>query len=492
VRGWLRGVVGLLVGLLACASPVHQRPWLRVRSPNFEIWSELGAEESRELARNLEFFRAVVDRTTGANLEPRVASRVYAFRDRPTLVGFASVSWAAGFFAESMRGNVVVLAPGRRGQAREILQHEYVHYILHNGAVVYPTWYDEGFADFLGTTRVHGDRVEVGRVPDGIRYLDGWIPVEQILEAREIDAWPPGRVYMFYVESWALVHYLHFGLDAGEPVPARLGRYLRATAAGTAPDEAFEAAFGLSVRELDRALQRYVKKRRFAGVSLPADAFPAPLDPEVEPADPAEVAEALGRLSLAADKGEQARHYFEAALALDPAAARAQTGLGEIYARDGRWNEADTAFARALAVAPEDALVQLDYAEHLQRHSETAESPEALAVLLARARRHYVRSWEADPAIPETYAMYGSTFLADGEDPARGLATLEHAQRLLPSNLEIKLLLARTYARVGRRDAARELALTALGWAHEPETKQAARDLLAELEASPLPASTQR
>lgn len=481
--------VSWLVVLLGCLSPVHERSWLRVRSPNFEVISELRADESSRLAQNLEFFRSVVDRTTGATLEPRVPTRIYAFRSLGTLGTFSAVSWAAGFFDETMRGNVVVLARDRRGDGRQLLQHEYVHYVLHNGAVVYPTWYDEGFAEFLSTTRIDGERVEVGRVPDGMRQLDRWIPVRKILEARDISDWRLGRVYMFYMESWALVHYLHFGIESQEPLPVRLGRYLEDTASGVAPADAFETAFGISAAKLDRALKGYVRGGRFDGVAMSPQAFETGADPEIEPASPAVVAEALGRLSLAADKDAQARHYFEAAVELDPGNARAQAGVAETFSRDSRWDEAQAAFARALEMDPDDALVRLDYGEHLQRRFESAESPDAHAELVARARDQYVRSWKLDPSVPETYAMYGSTFLGDGQDAGRGLQTLEHAERLLPSNLDIKLLLARLYARLGRRDDARELALTVIGWGHDEETKQVARDLLAELQAAGLPGS---
>ena len=36
--------------------------------------------------------------------------------------------------------------------------------------------------------------------------------------------------------------------------------------------------------------------------------------------------------------------------------------------------------------------------------------------------------------------MYGATFLLEGEETQRGLEPLEHASRMLPSSVEIKLL----------------------------------------------------
>jgi tetratricopeptide (TPR) repeat protein len=103
------------------------------------------------------------------------------------------------------------------------------------------------------------------------------------------------------------------------------------------------------------------------------------------------------------------------------------------------------------------------------------------AALLKRARKHYVRSYRLDPGIPETYAMYGKSFLAPGEDPARSLETLEHAYALLPSNTEIVRLLAQAYVKLGREDDARPLAERIVAWSHSGDRANAVDELLTEL-----------
>jgi cytochrome c-type biogenesis protein CcmH/NrfG len=87
--------------------------------------------------------------------------------------------------------------------------------------------------------------------------------------------------------------------------------------------------------------------------------------------------------------------------------------------------------------------------------------------LLREARRHYVRSYELDPDAPETYAMYGRTFLAVGQDPAQGIETLEHAHRLLRPNAEIRRWLAKAYAMTGQEERARGMLERMLAWSHD-------------------------
>jgi thioredoxin-like negative regulator of GroEL len=92
-----------------------------------------------------------------------------------------------------------------------------------------------------------------------------------------------------------------------------------------------------------------------------------------------------------------------------------------------------------------------------------------------------VRSYRLDPGIPETYAMYGKSFLAPGEDPARSLETLEHAHALLPSNTDILWLFAQAYVKLGRVDDARPLAERIVAWSHSGDRPAAVGELLDEL-----------
>ncbi|MBW1686621.1 MAG: hypothetical protein JRS35_16340, partial [Deltaproteobacteria bacterium] len=74
---------------------------------------------------------------------------------------------------------------------------------------------------------------------------------------------------------------------------------------------------------------------------------------------------------------------------------------------------------------------------------------------------------------------YGATFLLEGEETERGVKPLEHASQMLPSSLEIKLLLARLYARLGRSMKARNLALAIYSRTHSETTRAEALEIAA-------------
>ena len=72
------------------------------------------------------------------------------------------------------------------------------------------------------------------------------------------------------------------------------------------------------------------------------------------------------------------------------------------------------------------------------------------------------------------------TFLLEGQASARGLETLKHAHRLLPSSMEIRIRLAEMQLRLGDRKEARRLALSAANSVHDEEGRARIDALLEE------------
>ncbi len=467
---------------LGCASTsIHTRTWVEARTAHFTIWSCEDEDDTLELARDLELFRSVVEFVSGQRLPTSpVPIYVYAFNTPVTYRPFA-VRGAAGHFEQSMRQNTIVIG-GRtstRVDTTQLIQHEYVHYLLENhGDFVYPSWYHEGFAEFLGTVRVKGDQVEIGAVPNGrVPQLIAWTPLEEVLGRRPGDRI---SVMALYGQSWALVHYLSFERVSGTRANQQLTRYFRSLERGMSVQEAVERSFGTSIDELDDELRSYVRRGRYKSALVEIEEFDLGSAPGLRPLSPAEVAVALGRLSLERERYEQAIAYFQKASVLDPAAAHARAGLGDTYVAQEMWEEAARAYDLAVETAPDDALIALGQGNLLYERARRAGAADERARLAREARSHYVRSWKLDDSIPETYARYGMTFLLDGEDTARGLKTLKHAHDLLPSSMEIRIRLAEMQLRLGDRKEARRLALSAANSVHDEEGRARIEALLAE------------
>ncbi len=475
-----------LSSLLACAAkPLHERDWVEVRTPHFEIVSSLDADDTRELARDAELFHAATEWAMGTRLRaPAVPTRIYAFDGRGFRRPFA-VRGAPSSFLPSLRESVIVLRTGDGWQedTTQSLRHEYVHYLLRNhGGFDQPLWFDEGSAEFLSTVGVRGDHGALGGLRrDHVRLLrdQPWLPLIRILKVEELEGWGSRKRAIFYAESWAFVHYLNFGLEKPGQGQAQLNRYFRRVASGTPRERAVREAFGVAPSSLDRRLQRYVRGERFGAVAIRFEHSEAVQAAEPRPLARDEVVTRLGWLLISLGRAKPAQRYFEMAIAANPSNARAHAGLGAAEGLRGRWDAAVAHHGRALGIAPDDALNQLDVGAHYYERAVGAQDAEARAQLAALARRHYARSRELDDSLPEAYAMYGATFLLEGEETQRGVEPLEHASRMLPCSVEIKLLLARLYARLGRSMAARSLALAISSRTHSEATRAEAQEIAA-------------
>jgi tetratricopeptide (TPR) repeat protein len=472
--------------LFACVTkPLHERDWIEVRTPHFEIVSSLGERGTSRLARDAELFHAAIEWAMGTPLRaPAVPTRIYAFNERGFRRPFA-VRGAPSSFLPSLREAVIVLRSGRGWQfdTTQSLLHEYVHYLLRNhGGFDQPLWFDEGSAEFLSTVEVRGDHGALGGFrQDHVKQLrdQPWVPLIRILGVEDLEGWGSRKRAIFYAESWAFVHYLNFGLEKPGQGQARLGRYFRSVANGASHERAIRKAFGVSPRSLDRRLQRYVREERFGAAAIRFEHPEAVEAAEPRPLSRDEVVTRLGWLLISLERAKPAQRYLEMAIAANPHNARAHAGLGAVEELRGRWDTAIPHFGRALGIAPDDPFNHLDVGAHYHERAAEARDAEARAQLAALARSHYARSWEIDDSLPEAYAMYGATFLLEGEETQRGLEPLEHASRMLPSSLEIKLLLARLYARLGRPLAARSLALAVSSRTHSEALRAEAQEIAA-------------
>jgi tetratricopeptide (TPR) repeat protein len=483
-------VAGLALLLGCVTTQLPDRNWVEVRTPHFEIVSSLSAEATSALARDAELFHSAAEFVMGAVFPtPAVPTRIYAFDGRGFERPF-DVRGEPGYFLPSLRAATIVLRTGDgwRLDATERVRHEYVHYLLRNlGGFERPLWFDEGSAEFLSTVEVKDGHVDLGRFrEDHVNLLrdQPWVPLIRILQTQDLEDWGPRRRQVFDAESWAFVHYLNFARGERGRGQEQLARYFRRIAEGASHERAVEQAFGVGSSGLDRELHRFVRGDRFDSVAFRLRSSEPPGASGMRPLARDEVLTRLGWLSISLARAKQARRYFEQAVAAEPRNARAHAGLGAADAFGGRWEAAIPHYQQALGIAPDDVRNQLDTGAYYHGRARATVDAEARASFAALARHHYTRSWQLGDPLPEAYAMYGATFLLEGQQAERALEPLEAANRMLGSSMEIKLLLARAYARLGRPRQARAQAVAVLSRTHDAATRDEARDLLTRIDRS--------
>ena len=485
--GWRTVRLLAVAALVGCVSrPLLEQNWVVVETPHFAIASALGPDATQQLADDLERFHAAVEFVSGTRLSHApVRTRVYAFDD-PTLERPFNRRGEPAYFLPSLRGPRIVLRNGGgwRGDATRRVRRRYAEYLLRNrDGIDQPLWHDAGFPEFASTIVVWDNGAEIGAHDrKRLEQLRGQmrIPSKRLLAAETLESHDHDA---FEAESWLMVHYLFFGQPASEPVGAHLRRYSAQRARGTPATPALRAAVGGTSSSLDRKLKDHLRDGHFDTLTIRIDHpwdehAPAPLSRDAVCAE-------LGWLSLELGKNDQAREFFTCAIAAAPFNASAAAGLGTLDAHAGQWEDAVAQFGRALAAAPDDALVQLDLAEIYRARARTLADDEKRHALAETAREHYRRSLEIEPNLPETYAGLGATFLIRGEDARLGLPPIQRARELFPASLEINLLEAALLARTGNPVSARRRANAVLARTRSEDTARAAREILGQLDSAP-------
>lgn len=460
--------------------------WVRAEAPDLTISSELDPVETAELAEQMEIFQKVVRLFTNAgDRQASVPTYVFAFGNSSHFRSFVPGGNrnVAGYFHDTYRANYLVTDQTKGLDAMYVTFHEYTHFLVRNQtSLVYPTWFDEGFAEYMGATRIEEDRVIVGGILAERWALDGWMPMREVLTTESTADWPHIKQNLFYRQAWALVHYLMTQQLQDGSFPRRMTEYLNLCEAGEPADDAFAKSFEIPIRELDRRIQGYLKNRNVRARVIPRSALESDTLAAVHAMPQETVASELGSLALTLQELDTAEALYRAALERDPHHSRALAGLGDVYKFRDKRVEAEPYFLRAIEENPNEALNHLDYAEYLQENArrEPIDS-EARLDLYTKAREHYVKAWKLAPEAPEVYVMYGTTFLEVGDDPKRALELMEASQALLPGDLELRLLLAKAYADQGRSADARPLLESVVAWSHDESRAAHAKKLLSDI-----------
>lgn len=453
VRAKVLSVV--LAGLLflpctATGRQVWEKDWIEVRTPNFVIMSVLDRDKTLEFTRDLENFRSVVGSVTNIPaVRETVPTHIFLFDSRVPDIGLSGN--LAGYFVGKMRGNFMPMYFRSYREALEILQHEYTHFLTYNHSThEYPSWFGEGIAELLSTVVVEGDVAVFGKPPRNlVEWLGrgGWLSYQYVIDEGRLENHTGRRIALFYAQSWLLAHYLMIGRNKpGTDRELRL--YVELVTSGLSPAEAFESAFGMPLATLTRTVASYLNKGLpYYEIKL-ARAVP---DSELHVRELAadEVAARIGFFCLLISRWECAEKYFAGALAGNADNAEALIGTGDLHKIEGRFDEAQSLYERALALEPDDAMHELDFGEYFHTRAVKEQDPARRTHWIELARKHMQRSLELQPENPEALAMLGDTYVLEGNSVHTGVDKLLLAGSKLPANIDIKMSLAEAYVAAG-------------------------------------------
>ncbi len=483
----LVAIVTLAVG----SSPVfskalEDRSWIEVRTANFNVRSLLGEKKTIELARRFEMFRAAVAIVTGVNTRAAaIPTEVYALRRGREFEHFGIDQQSPGVFIAGLRNNTILIRDTDDIEQAPDILHNYVHLLAGDqSGKHYPKWYIEGLAEYLSGIRGHRDLFDIGVASKQRReYLRdaSWIPIDKIIVAEQLyDSWTAESKAAFRAQAWALVHYLYNRPEQIHTLSAAMTRYVEVITSGGSIGAAFDAAFGMTPRQLDAKLRRYVSAGDYQFLTFEANTLIPNFKASVVKLTVEQISLGLARVALESDELDSAEHWFKRATGQQQTRPRAETGLGDVAKFRGDFERALPHFELALALAPNDLYVQLDFAEYWHYRAMNTKQQVEGKKFLDSARKQYFEAWKLNDSAAEIYAMYGQTYLLQGNFD-RGIEMLEEAGRLLPANLDIRLILAEAYAGAGRNQQAIDAARAISAWSHDSAAIKRAKEILAQL-----------
>jgi len=476
----------LCTALASARAAREEKPWIEVRSPRFLVVSNAGESWARRLALKFEqiraAFQAVFPNMPSDSGEPII---IVAVRTEKELQELLPEYWKgkgprpAGVFQQGIDKHfIVVRVDISEDDPYQIVYHEYFHFLARPGAWVrMPLWLSEGLAGFFENTEIRGKRVTTGK-PDWsqLRYLqyEGMLPLQEVLEmeTNPHDS-DPEKVWVFYAQSWALVHYIMVGDKTGGLKKA-VGDYLNLLATGVDHEQAFPQTLG-DMKKLEKAVKDYVGRARFIQLRLEVPAGIEDEDFAARALTPAESAAILGSFFVRGQRPEDGRPLLEEALALEPDLAVAHEGMGYLHWRQDRPEEAARWFSQAARLDPQNwaalyfsALLDMTNADDGKVYEQSAASLE--------------RSIELNPQFAPAHAQLALLYASRRENLAKAWGPARRSLELDSTQTWYWVNAGQILLRMNRPDEARKAVERGLEAAQSPEDREMAVAFMKEVQ----------
>ena len=374
--------------LLAAFAPLGCRGsdsgWTLVRSPHFEVYSQLGEHNGGSIALILEQLRTFF-LTSGAlgahaGLENDRPVRVLQFASTSAYASFRPRASADAFFLGSDAVNYIVLAPAGPNRPHT-LAHEYAHLVLHSAGIHLPPWFSEGIAEVFSSLDITPRESLVGGdLPGRSQVLRSHtlIPLQKLLTMNEDDPLRSRRedAGLFYAQSWELTHMLLF---APQYRP-KAGALWAAFDSGFIEAPALASLYKRSIETVDSDLRTWIDTSKTAtplpGIPVRDQRLRAS---SVNQADSDSVLAGLVLASGDLDRAQAVYRTLQTQRTSDPAVAAT---LGSIALRKHDEVKAILEWKRAFDLGVRDPVLCYQYATLL----ENAHAPEdQIAAALLRA-----------------------------------------------------------------------------------------------------------
>ena len=388
-----------LIAVLVVAAPLRaQQEWVRVATPNFELYTTSGEKRARKTILYFETIRSFFLQLSTSKQGTQLPVRIIGFRSKKEFEPFRPNEFASAYYVPSRKRDYIVMS-SLSSERHMTAVHEYVHLLVRHSKVEMPPWINEGLAMLYSTLEPIGKKAKIGAFLPGYRQtlLDNkWLDIATLTS---VDHDSPHynerkRAGVFYAESWALVHMLFLSERyPREEFPKLVG----SLSVGKPAEATFQEVYGKSFEQVYKDLRAYMRQDRFFSGLVDIKLEKAAEELEVRAATALEAGLVQADLlSSVRGKREQAKQVYLDLAARHPDRWEVEEGLGYLARKDGNNDH---------------------------------------------ALRHLGRAVEFGSTNPETHWAYGYALQNNGASNAEVIAALEGAVRLKPDYKEVRLQL---------------------------------------------------
>jgi Tfp pilus assembly protein PilF len=411
----------LLAALAAPVSNPAEARWVRLHSPNFELYTSAGARNARDTLKEFERVRSFFLQAFKGPMGNPSPVRLVAFGSIKEYEPYRLNSFADAYYQQTPDRDYIVMSHGG-ADTFPIAVHEYVHLLVRHSGMKLPPWLNEGIAELYSTLKPLGDKILVGDlIPGRHRALlqEKWVPLDVILSADHNSPYynEKNKAGNLYNEGWALTHMLFFR----EEYRPQFSQLIALINSGMPSAEAIGKVYGRSVAVLEKDLQGYLRGTSFRGALVSAKLEKNTDELPMEPLQEFDVSLMFADLSSGPGKDKDVQAKLEALVKLDPKRPEPYRKLAYLAWHGGHNDEAVKDFAKAYELGDRDPALLWDYGRLSERRS-PADAVRVLGELVAK-----------DPDRQEARLELAEAQLR-ADQAAAALATVEPVRKLTPEN----------------------------------------------------------
>jgi len=441
--------------LLFCASApvIAADTWKTTVTPYYVLVSQTSDRESMQWMRDFDQFILSTADLVKLNVKSLPPLTVVLFDNDKSYTPYklrlpdGKAANVAGQFIRRESWSVIGMEQNvRDDEARRTVFHEATHWLMSGNQARQPAWFSEGIAEMFSTFERRGDQVNwakpIGQHLATLQY--GTIPLQEFLTQPSALSAREDRQQRFYAQAWAFTDFMMFSNNSQRrPLMIKFLDVFRSSSG----DAAVAAAFGDQLPQLDRDFHLFIDQHSFPYVTQPVR--PAPPSAALQPAPPALVEAALGRLALGTQQTELARKHAARAIALDADLPGGYEVLSYLALEDEKFDEAATQAEAALQRGSKDSQLYVVMGDSYVR-GRNGEKPNA-----EQARVNmYENAINLNPRRLDVYQRLVGALHAIEKPREADLEFLRLGLKAYPGEDWLKVGAALVEYRLGRQDAA--------------------------------------